>query len=61
MADEPILTKGMMETRIAFTNQYRHWKVVDWKKVMFSHEAQFELNTFRRQICRRHVGSEICC
>ena len=56
MAKKPVLTEQMKEKRMTFCHQYGHWTVDDWKKVMFSDESHFELNTFRRGLCWRPVG-----
>ena len=56
MAKKPVLTEQMKEKRMTFCHQYGHWTVDDWKKVMFSDESHFELNTFSRGLCRRPVG-----
>ncbi len=58
MAKKPVLTEKMREKRISFCRQYGHWTAEEWKKVMFSDESHFELNTFRRGLCRRPVGSD---
>ena len=58
MAKKPVLTAKMKEKRMAFCRQYGHWTIDQWKKVMFSDESHFELNTFRRSLCRRPVGSD---
>ena len=58
MAKKPVLTEQMKEKRMTFCHQYGHWTVDDWKMVMFSDESHFELNTFRRGLCRRPVGSD---
>ncbi len=58
MANKPLLTEAMKEKRLAFANQYGHWTVDQWKKVMFSDESHFELKTFRRGMCRRPAGSD---
>ncbi len=58
MSAKPVLTEKMKEKRLIFARQYGHWTVDDWKGVMFSDESHFELNTFRRQICRRPIGSD---
>jgi hypothetical protein len=58
MAAKPILTDSMKEKRVAFANQYGHWDAEDWRKVMISDESHFELNTFRKRLCRRPVGSD---
>ena len=42
MANKPLLTEAMKEKRLAFANQYGHWTVDQWKKVMFSDESHFE-------------------
>ncbi len=59
MAKKPLLTKRMKEQRLEFANQYGHWGVDDWKKVMFSDESHFELR-FGHQgsRCRRPMGSD---
>ena len=58
MAKKPVLTDKMKEKRMAFCRQYGHWTPDQWKKVMFSDESHFEVNCFRRNLCRRPVGSD---
>ncbi len=58
MAKKPLLTNKMKEKQLAFCNQYRHWTAEQWRGVMFSDESHFELNSFRRTLCRRPVGSD---
>ena len=58
MAAKPVLTEGMKAKRIAFATRYANWTADDWKKVMFSDESHFMLNTFRRGVCRRTPGSD---
>ena len=58
MAKKLILTDKMKEKRLAFCRQYGHWTPDQWKKVMFSDESHFEINCFRRNLCRRPVRSD---
>jgi hypothetical protein len=44
-AAKPIFTEGMKKKRISLTNQYHHWKVSYWKKVIFSDVTHWEFNT----------------
>jgi hypothetical protein len=50
----------MKAKRLEFDNQYQHWGVGEWKKVMFSDENHFELR-FGNQAthCRRLKGSDV--
>jgi hypothetical protein len=59
MAKKPLLTERMMLQRLEFANQYQHWGVEDWKRVMFSDESHFELQ-FGTKVdrCRRPKGSD---
>jgi transposase len=59
MAKKPPLTQRMLEQRLAFAMEYRHWTLEDWKKVMMSDESHFELHLGGRHTrCRRPRGSD---
>ena len=59
MAKKPLLNRRMMDQRLDFAQQYQHWTVDDWKKVMFSDESHFELRFGRQSsFCRRSKGSD---
>jgi len=59
MAKKPPLNQRMMDQRLAFAMEYRHWTAEEWKKVMMSDESHFELHLGGRQSrCRRPVGSD---
>lgn len=52
-AKKPLLTKAMKKKRLNFCKTYKHWTVVEWKKVMFSDESTFRLVRGESKIVRR--------
>lgn len=45
-----LLSEAAMKARVDFAKKYLHWKISDWKKVLFCDESQF---TYRYQNCDR--------
>jgi hypothetical protein len=59
LAKKPLLTERMMLQRLEFANQYQHWGVEDWKRIIFSDKSHFELQYGTRvDHCRRPRRSD---
>jgi len=59
MAKKPFINERMKAQRLEFAEQYQHWTVKEWKKVMFCDESHFELMAGDRVgRCRRAKGSD---
>jgi transposase len=57
---KPFLTEKHRRNRLAFAKKYKHWTVEDWKRVVWSDEAKFELfGSKRRQYCWVKPGAPL--
>ena len=52
-AQKPLLTKRMIKQRLQFCLKYKNWDYKKWRKVMFSDESQFYVNSPREALIRR--------
>ena len=56
-AKKPMVTLKMKQKRLAFARKYRNWTSDQWRNIMFSDEAKFDILNRSRSVTVRHSGT----
>ena len=54
-----LLTAAMKTKRLQWARKYAEWTVDEWRKVIFSDEAHFEVHGYRSVVVRRSKGEPL--
>jgi transposase len=58
---KPLLLKRHRKQQLCFAQEYRHWTLEDWKKVIWSDESKFQIfGSDGRQYCWKKPGEPLC-
>ena len=58
-AKKPRLTAAMKDKRLQFANNYQHWTVEQWKKVLFFDETTFQQFVVPQRHVHRPTGKRL--
>ena len=56
---QQLLTAAMKTKRLQWARKYAEWMVDDWRKVIFSDEAHFEVHGYRSVVVRKSKGEPL--
>ena len=56
---KPLLTKKLIKKRFLWCQEKNDWSTLQWKRVIFTDEAKFQINARRRLYVRRNVSQQL--